>query len=276
MSCYLIKSDLTGFVLDCEGGGNKPGAKVIPFDKHGGDNQQWYDDYSTGTIRSKAGNLCLDIQNDQLVVKPYQPGASNQQWTREGKFIRNRTNNQVLDVLAMNKEKGAKIGSWQHNGGPNQSWTFENCGGPAPQMGASTGYPSYPGGASSNQQFFIKSKMHGKVLDVSGGNTAPGTKVTMWDKHSKPEKNQLWYTDPQGHIVSALNHLGFGNDGSGQGIKTMAVSGPRSQFYFQGETILNRAGECLDISRGNKDNGAEVISFKSNNAINQQWVKEFA
>ena len=66
---YIIRSTMTGYVLDIEGGG-RIGARVIPWDRHGRDNQVWYDDPTTGTIRSKAGGLCLDIECEYPIRSP--------------------------------------------------------------------------------------------------------------------------------------------------------------------------------------------------------------
>jgi hypothetical protein len=267
MSLYIIKSALTPFVLDVEGGG-RDGAKVIPWDKHGGDNQVWYDDPSTGTIRTKAGNFCLDIENNQLVVKNYQAGDPNQQWVRQGPHIRNRVdNNKVLDIAENKKEKGARIGSWAFNGGPNQSWEFETVGGQAPVTGASTG---------AARRFQIVSELAGKVLDVEAAKTTAGAKILMWDKKTPATPNQLWYLDQQGFIRSALNDMVFSNGGNAQVLKTEPASGnPRSQWTLEGRKIASRAGEALDITRANKDNGAEVISYSYKDQANQHWRFEY-
>jgi hypothetical protein len=53
-------------VLDVERGVANPGTRVIPWNKHGKDNQLWYDDPSTGTIRTKINGFCLDIEGMQL------------------------------------------------------------------------------------------------------------------------------------------------------------------------------------------------------------------
>ncbi len=47
-------------VLDCQASGTSAGTRVITWEAHGGDNQQWYQDNVTGTIRSKLSGLCLD------------------------------------------------------------------------------------------------------------------------------------------------------------------------------------------------------------------------
>ena len=62
MTHYLIVSKLNGLVLDIEGSSTQSGARVITFHKHNKDNQLWYDDPATGTIRSKLNGFCLDIE----------------------------------------------------------------------------------------------------------------------------------------------------------------------------------------------------------------------
>jgi hypothetical protein len=359
--CFLIKSKLTGFVLEAENGGTQPNSRVVPMDGNGRDNQIWYEDQATGTIRNKASQFCLDIENETLVVRPFQQGDPNQQWMRKDQHIRNRfDNNRVLDVMQNNRDKGAKVGAWSFNGGANQCWDFDFVGGSAPmgggggypQTGATTyggsgypqaagypqstgGYPSqqggypgqqsgypgqqsgypgqqsgYPGqqsgypaqgggypahgghheqghGAQSGypsaggqsqprREFFIVSEFNGKVLDIEGGKTEPGARVLMWEKHSPPKKNQLWYTDSQGLIKSALNDLPFSNSGNAEVLKIQAAQGdPRSQWTIEGNKLANRAGECADISRGHKDNGAEVISYAYKDQKNQHWRQEY-
>jgi hypothetical protein len=277
MPFYLIKSKMTRLVLDIEGGGGA-GKKVIPWDRHGKDNQLWYDDLATGTIRSKHQNLCLDIESDQLVVKPYQQGDPNQQWVREGEFIRNRVDhNKVIDILKENKEKGAHVSAYHFKGGDNQKWEFEMVPGQEPQTGASM-YPGYPqaGGGGSGRQFYIVSELNGKVVDIEGGKADAGHKLVMWDKHPTPAKNQLWYQDGQGHIRSALNDMSFTNKENPNDLKTAPASGdPRSQWYFNGNRVTSRAGDTLDIEKSSKHNGAELISYGYKAGPNQHWRQEF-
>jgi len=290
MSFYIIKSSLSGLVLDIEGCG-KAGTKVIPFDRHGKDNQVWYDNPSQGTICSKAGNYCLAVTNNQLCVEDYHSGKASQQWMRDGLFIINRVDhNKVLDVYDQKKEKGAKIGDYAFNGGTNQKWEFEVVPGQPPVSGqaapmsqAST-YPAYPGypssgtGGGSRREFHIVSKMHGKVVDIVKGKAEAGTKIVMWSKHKPASKNQLWYMDEQGHIRSALNNMIFTSPKNGEILKMQPAGGDsRSQWFFQGEKITNRSGDGLglDIVGASDDNGAELCAYEFKNHKNQQWVQEY-
>lgn len=312
MSYYLILSQLNGFALDVESANTAPGTRVFPWPRHGKDNQLWYDDPSTGTIRSKINNFCLDVENNQLVVKPFQQGDPNQQWERRGNIIANRYNpNEVLDIAGSDRGQGAKVTKYQHNGGQNQSWNFEWVGGQAPQgggqpaypnVGAST-YPSYPGYPSAQpgypsaqpgyppaqsgyppaqtsfqpqrQEFFIASEMHGKVIDIKGGSNSAGAEVIMWSKNAQKPKNQRWYLDQQGFIRSALNDMVFTAQ-SGQNIKMAPYSGdPHSQWRFEGNKVVNQAGNSLDISRASHSDGAEILAYKQHGKENQRWRKEF-
>jgi len=122
---YLIKGKQSGLVLDIKKGSTASGADVIIYTKHGKDNQLWYDDPATGTIRSKQTGYCLDLDNDMLVVRPY-GGGHHQKWERVGQFIRSRNNhNRVLDVYGGKKSAGSKVGVFDFHGNENQQWEYE-------------------------------------------------------------------------------------------------------------------------------------------------------
>jgi len=268
MAYYLIKSSLSDFVLDVDGG-CKEGHKVFPFDRHGKDNQIWYDDLPTGTIRCKQGHLCLTVKNDQLIVEKYQDGNPDQLWIRQGKSIRNgANNNKALDIYEEKKEKGAKIGAWTYHGKKNQCWDFIFVGGEAPVTGHNAGGP--------RRLFYIISEMNGKVLDVSGGKKDAGAKIVMWDKNIPPSDNQLWYLDETGYIRSALNDMTFNSEKAGDDLRMQVATGdPRNQWTFHGRKIGNRAGECLDIQKESKSKGAELCSYEYKDQENQHWIQEF-
>ena len=56
----MIVSDMNEKCLDVQGGNIEPGTKVIMWEKHGGDNQQWYED-KYGVVRTKVDDLALDL-----------------------------------------------------------------------------------------------------------------------------------------------------------------------------------------------------------------------
>jgi len=65
---YMIVSRMHGLALDVQGSNRNPGAQVAPYQKHGSENQLFYDDQPTGTIRSKLNGLCLDIEGNVASV----------------------------------------------------------------------------------------------------------------------------------------------------------------------------------------------------------------
>jgi len=120
------------------------------------------------------------------------------------------------------------------------------------------------------------SEMHGKVVDIEGERKDPGARILMWDKHSPPKKNQLWYTDEIGCIKSSLNDLVFSNTSSGEILKTHLFTGdPRTVWKFEGNKVVNGAGESMDIVREKHDNGAEICSYQFKDQKNQRWRQEF-
>ena len=64
MAHYMIVSRMTGLVLDVERGHKEvhPGTRVMTWKRKEKDNQWWYDDLETGTIRTKVNGFCLDIE----------------------------------------------------------------------------------------------------------------------------------------------------------------------------------------------------------------------
>jgi hypothetical protein len=269
MAHYMILSRMHGLALDVAYHKTDPGTPVQMWKRKGKDNQLWYDDPATGTIRTKLNGFCLDIEGDGLLrIMPYQPGDPNQLWERDVQhgYIRNRVNrNRVLDILNQDKERGAKVTAWEAHGGPNQLWNFEGPGAvPAAQPAVQP--------VVTRRNFFIVSEMHSKVLDVKGASTSPGTKAIMYTRNSPPSKNQLWYTDPQGFVRSALNDFALDAQPGHNIVLQPFNGGPTQQWIVEGNHIKNKSnGEVLDIVRENKDNGAELCSYRSNNQKNQQW-----
>jgi hypothetical protein len=123
---YFIVSHLNGMVLDVNNGGTCAGTKVHTQPKHGGTNQQWRDDPCTGTIRSRLNDFCMDIAGGQVVINPYEPGKSDQQWERRCKVIVNRCdNNMLINICDNNANPGATIIKYPASNTLNESWTFE-------------------------------------------------------------------------------------------------------------------------------------------------------
>jgi len=118
--------------------------------------------------------------------------------------------------------------------------------------------------------------MNGKAVDIRGANASPGADVITYRKKSPPSKNQLWYIDQQGILRSALNDMVFHGNTKGQPLKMAHYTGdPRAQWRVEGNKIVNRANECLDIRGANSNDGAELCAYDFKNQKNQHWRLEY-
>jgi hypothetical protein len=259
---FLIVNKPTGLVLDVKGASHNAGTEVIVWDRHGNDNQVWYQDPLTGTIRNKHSHLCLDINgSNRLVVNHYQPGDPNQQWhyDKHRKTIGNRTNsNKVLDIVKGATHKGAEVCQWDHHGNDNQKWKIE----PLPV-----------------KYFFIKSALNDKVLSIEGASKSHGAKVVMHQQGDHSADNQLWFEDFYGNIRSKLNQK-LVLDASSGAFHTGEFEEDHEKRLFwciEGNKIVNRynTSEVLDIKGENRGDGAELCAWKYHSGNNQHWHFEY-
>jgi hypothetical protein len=259
---FIIISKHSGFALDIRGGQAHAGTDVIVWSKHGRDNQQWFEEPVTGTIRSKLNpDLCLDINgSNHLYLNHHQPGDPNQQWryNKQREVIENRLDaNRVLDVANASKESGAAVCAWRYHGNDNQKWKIENL------------PPRY---------FFIKSHLNGKVLDIERGSKSPGTKVIMYQQKGGHHDNQLWFEDRFGNIRSKLDHNLVLDATDGTLRVNKFEDGHKRRFWaVQGDRIVNvhNHQEVLDVKGNNQDNGAEVCAWNFHGKSNQKWNFEY-
>jgi len=257
---FLIVSKLNGKVFDIRGAALN--GDVILWDKHGRDNQVWFQEPITGTIRSKLNpEFCLDINGaNRLYVNHYQPGDRNQQWfyNKRREVIENRADpNRVLDVANNSRDQGAGVCAWNFHGHDNQQFKLEYL-------------PS--------RYFFIKSNLNGKVLDVEGGRGRPGARVIVWHQKEGRADNQLWFEDRFGNIRSKLDD-DLVLDARNGGLHLSKFEEGQSRLYWalHGNRIVNvhNHNEVLDIKGNNRDDGAEVVAWQSHGGANQQWHFEY-
>eukprot|EP00914_Ancora_sagittata_P000406 GHVO01001110.1.p1 GENE.GHVO01001110.1~~GHVO01001110.1.p1 ORF type:complete len:222 (+),score=30.56 GHVO01001110.1:1-666(+) len=219
-------------------------------------------DRGTGTLRSRLNDFCLDVDDDNNVcVQPYRPDAANQQWDFRGPYIGIRGTDQVLDIADHNTEPGARITVWEESEGENQNWHIDHV---------------------ATKFFTIKSKMHGKVMDVKGwcegDEPTPGKKIIMYSSKGDAQDNQLWYEDMHGVLRCKLGDFAIdSSDSSCIRVNEFEPSSDAMQWVFSGEVIQNRInpGQCLDIKKKSRRNEAELCAFDYRDQRNQQWEKEY-
>lgn len=134
----------------------------------------------------------------------------------------------------------------------------------------------------------IESVMHGKVLNVEGHRTNPGTPIILWHKEGGPPPNELWcfefaYGD-QFWIVSALSpnlvldvEGGRGDPGAKIILYPRQYPPASNQLWrWSGENIETCLGGVLVLDVAGEDhcNGARVCVWNrkyGGNNSNQSW-----
>jgi hypothetical protein len=126
------------------------------------------------------------------------------------------------------------------------------------------------------REFKIVSEAHHRAVEIQGGHHEADTKVVLSGEHHDHEhgKHQLWYTDDEGHIHSALNDMVFYSDEHGHEHHLRMVhhgGDHRHQWKIEGNKVINGKGECLEIKEGHHHEGAELYANHYNGSANQHW-----
>jgi len=124
--------------------------------------------------------------------------------------------------------------------------------------------------------FMIVSELNGKVMDIRGGSSAPKTEVIMWQRKYDRSPNQLWYMDEMGYLKSMLNDFAPHSKRQGDQIRMKPYKGkPCQQWRIEGNRIVNRSNECMDIQGSANHDAANVISWHYKGSPNQHWRMEY-
>jgi len=137
----------------------------------------------------------------------------------------------------------------------------------------------------------IRSRMHGKVLDVEGGQCCDFTRVILYHQKFPAEANQLWRLEPTGtgyfYIVSALNpamvlHVDHHHHHSHEGAKIVIHNRkfpPHAEqmFLIEGDVFVSALNPelVLDIEGASHHDGAHLIVWHHKHGhhehMNQSW-----
>ena len=146
-------------------------------------------------------------------------------------FIASKLNGYVLDIKGASKKPATPIISYprKSSGTDNQLWER---------------VPTGPKDSAGGQNhYFIKSKLNGNVLDISGANPIPKAHIISYPQKTTGTENQVW------EIV-------FGEEPA----------------YFFITSQLN--GYVLDITGASTKPAIQIISYprKSSGVENQLWT----
>ena len=145
-------------------------------------------------------------------------------------YIVSKLNGYVLDITGSNKAPKTPIISYPINNpkSDNQLWQRVPTG------------PKDPAGGQS--QYYIKSKLNGFVVDITGSNKAPETPIISYPENNPASNNQIWQIEESD-----------------------------IEAYFYITSLLN--GNVLDIKGGSKAPVTPIISYPKNSPTsdNQLW-----
>jgi glucose/arabinose dehydrogenase len=115
----------------------------------------------------------------------------------------------------------------------------------------------------------------GKCVDISGSNTADGTKIQLWTCNGTGA--QRWTVGADGTLRALGKCLDVRNGGTANGTVTQlwTCNGTGAQRWTpqSGGALVNpQSGRCLDASGNSSADGTVLHLWDCNGAANQKWV----
>jgi hypothetical protein len=204
---YIIKTHVGKQGLDIAGGQATEGQKVLQYDLHGGDNQNWLIEpveivdpevpanftpfanttYKIVSVLDKSKALSVD-QGNKVVVHTFnnEPSQKFNIFLEHHKYGFTATHNHAgLSVNGDTKDNAAEIVAVP---GKHHSNWFEIA--------------VVTNGKWANRGYIIKTHAGNRALDIAGGQATEGQKVLQYDFHGN--ENQIW------QIVATEQQGGFG------------------------------------------------------------------
>ena len=120
----------------------------------------------------------------------------------------------------------------------------------------------------------------GKCLNDPAGNTANGTRLTVWSCDGK--SNQRWTAVQDGTLRTGGKCLGTAGDSSANGARLELVTcnaGDGAQHWLagtDGQLVNPQSGKCLDIPAASAANGTQPVlepCANSTSQPNEHWIR---
>jgi chitinase len=261
--------------LDDSGGGTTNGNRIQIWQAASTANQQWSFSNIRGNTYNIAVNLgpyCLDSNGGAAGTAVHLwscGGYANQQWTVNsvsgGYELVNSAGN-CLDDSNFGTANGNTVQSWTCGGNSAQTWMFDYT----------------PPTIANGVHTLTPQCATGSRLDDSGGSTANGNKVQIWQ--AAGNANQQWnFSNIGGNTFNIAVNLGpyclDANGGaSGTAVHLWSCGGYDNQKWTaiaqqNGFQFQNPAGTCLDVAGAGTANGTVVQNYACNgNDTAQIWA----
>ncbi|MER5268805.1 ThuA domain-containing protein [Actinosynnema sp. NPDC002837] len=112
----------------------------------------------------------------------------------------------------------------------------------------------------------------GKCVDVSGGNTADGTRLQLWTCNGGV--NQRWTVN--GSTLRALDKcMEVSGTANAAAVRLWTCNGSGGQNWTAGAngSLVNpQSGKCLDANGGSSADGTQLIIWSCHGGTNQRWT----
>lgn len=133
-------------------------------------------------------------------------------------------------------------------------------------------------GSAGTQLVRMRSAHSGMCANIDGNSPYFNGTAIQWA--CTTDSNEMIERRPFGgytqYVVqrSGLCLAQSGDNASGSGIvQTSCSIGPRSQWTYNGTTVINRAsGSCLDVNQASTSAGAKLIVWPCHGGANQRWA----
>ena len=275
-SKVYLQSRMHGKCIDVPGGNFAVGAALNMWDCYIGHPNQTFELTSSSEI--KAGGLCVNAiggtgKNGDKIGLSQCTGAANEKWQLQGGQIRG-INGRCMNISGAGQANGAAVILWDCQGGaPNDRWTVRG-----PNVGQSGGTAvdavvyakEWPVGKTT-----IQSRMHGKCIDVPGGNFVAGTALNVWGCVSN-NPNQAFELTANHEIKAGglcMNAMGgTGKNGDKVGLSQCTGAANEKWTLHDGQ-IRAMNGRCVNIyGAGQADAAALILWDCLGGAPNELWV----
>lgn len=259
---FCICSHLNGLVLGAENATEAAGLQVVMWPRRAQPNDchLFYEHHSTGTIRCKTNNNCLQSsgKGDRFRLMPYRRGQKDQQWMISQHYIINRVDpGFAMDIISGCRDPGTHLCAWPLHGKPNQSWSIDYV---------------------EPQYFVIRSSETQRIMGLRNAEKPRCSEVVMTSETKMTADAQLWWEDRFGVIHAKQDKLTLDAKGRTVVLSPYDSKEMKQQWVITGMYITNRHDKdtvlALDVAMG--DNMSDVdITIKAQTANMgkpEQWT----
>lgn len=296
---YVVESALqSGKVMDVSGGSTADYGNVQLYADNGTDAQVWkvsHDSKGYVTFANANSGKVLDVSGASTTSGAnVQQFASNGSWAQKWIAVRGSdgsyiiysalTRNLVLDVYAASTANGANIQTYAANGTKAQQWRATKTQTLRARLNSMAS--ARRNDLKDGTYTFGNANKRSMVLDVSGGSSANGANVQLYQSNGTNAQRWRVTHDSKGYVT--LTNVGSGkvldvNGAStedGANVQQYASNGMWAQKWI---AVKNADGsytfysglhdrKVLDVYGGATSNGANVQLYAGNGTNAQRWV----